>query len=1027
MKEEPRVGGFETPESKRPVADYGSSSTFDLLSRDGRGQPASEVARARDEHARGDDAAARSRLESLLTRLSLSGPAEPAAKARHERIEACAWSLYGRVLLDLGDADQAQLAFRRAVELFDRVLASATDATGVERSDYGRALYRIAEYGRAVEQLQHAIDLDYHTFDTLKYLGLALCDERPADAVRYLEQALSLQNWDDEVNTALSRARGDSGDFVRLARGLWQHGRKEESATAFRAALAAADPGTDGEAEALIGLGLALVELGQPLEAKEYLERATGNETWAFNAHEFLAEALRQLGRTEDALEAIDKALAISEDGYSLGTKGQILKSLGRTEEAIGFLESAVEQAPGAQWIYQDLIPLLQQADRSADAIQHLQNLANYSPSLWVWTNLGELQRLAGDFESARSAIAEALALEPGSPMALGTMGQILRALGNKRDAVEYLKHAADLEPGWEWIYRDLIPLLRDAEVNQAAEAITWLQRLIAENPSVWAYNELGESLRLSERYDDALQALDKALELQPDSAYAMGTRAQVLRAKGDLEGARAGLEAALQMDNSLLWVKDELVRTLTQMDRHEDALVLLDRYLEEKKDWDVAWARKGSILRTLRRYEEAVAPLEEALRIDPVYRFALNELGETLRMLGRRTEALEYFDRALAVEADDSFALASKGAALADLGRLDEALPLLDRALELDSGNDFAVGVKASTLRQLDRSEEAIQILRRLLDSRPDSVSALGELGETLRATNREEEAVEVLDRALAINPDATFCLATRGYALRRIDRYEEALVDLEKCVGLDDNYAWARGALGHTRAEIGEMALAAADLNKAFQLDNGLVWCRGFEGYVKGVIGDAEGARIALADAHEREPEELLWTSTLADTLLALGRRDEATGLYHSIIDAAASRTADVDTTSRTAWAQRCLGDFEASARTYQKALSFAGTRIEYLRFDFALTLLCGGRDGLARREYERALEATALTHRWRARGLLIVALHDLEHAVIVHGEAADDQPGLHRSAYDEMHLMLQQALETYPSPAPREAVLA
>jgi tetratricopeptide (TPR) repeat protein len=279
-----------------------------------------------------------------------------------------------------------------------------------------------------------------------------------------------------------------------------------------------------------------------------------------------------------------------------------------------------------------------------------------------------------------------------------------------------------------------------------------------------------------------------------------------------------------------------------------------------------------------------------------------------------------------------------------------------------------------------LNRSEEAIDALREALTLRPDDVRLLGDLGETLRFMEREEEAVSVLDRALAQQPDSAFCLATRGYALRMLERYADGARDLRRAVEIDPAYAWAHGALGHLLVEITEAPDAARHAARAFELDLSLVWCRGVEGFAKLLLGDLAGARDVTLDAHERDPLELNWTQHLADILLGLGDRAGAEPLYREVVERGSSAT-DPDTLARVAWAHRNLGEHDGAARTYQRAMTLPGRRLEYMRFDFALALVCGGRVALGIAEYGRALQAIFGVDPLRAHGLLVVARRDFE----------------------------------------------
>ncbi|HSA55021.1 MAG TPA: tetratricopeptide repeat protein, partial [Gemmatimonadaceae bacterium] len=239
---------------------------------------------------------------------------------------------------------------------------------------------------------------------------------------------------------------------------------------------------------------------------------------------------------------------------------------------------------------------------------------------------------------------------------------------------------------------------------------------------------------------------------------------------------------------------------------------------------------------------------------------------------------------------------------------------------------------------------------------------------------------------------PDDSYCRAARGYSLRTLDRYEDALDDLRRAVTIEPDYAWAHVALAHVLLDIADLPAAHEHAVRGWELDATQVWARGIEAFVKALLGDLPGARDAMQDAHERDPEELNWTQLLADMHTALGDRSGAQALYREVVERGSDATV-LDTIARVGWSHRWLGEHDKAVRMYQRALSLGRRRPHYLRLDFALALLCGGQSELADHEYQRALRDIGGLSPIRVRGLLHVALYDLDLAIreMLRGEHA------------------------------------
>ncbi|HII41020.1 MAG TPA: tetratricopeptide repeat protein [Thermoplasmata archaeon] len=123
-----------------------------------------------------------------------------------------------------------------------------------------------------------------------------------------------------------------------------------------------------------------------------------------------------------------------------------------------------------------------------------------------------------------------------------------------------------------------------------------------------------GASLILLGRYDEALRAIDTALDMNPR--------------------------------NEVAWLNKG--NALSKMGRLIDALRCFNAALKVNPRYEVAWNNKGNTMARMGHFEEALACYERALAIDPEYRGAWVNKGYVLTKLGRYDEATSCADRAL-------------------------------------------------------------------------------------------------------------------------------------------------------------------------------------------------------------------------------------------------------------------------------------------------------------------------------------------------------------------------------------------
>ena len=127
-----------------------------------------------------------------------------------------------------------------------------------------------------------------------------------------------------------------------------------------------------------------------------------------------------------------------------------------------------------------------------------------------------------------------------------------------------------------------------------------------------------GAALTILGRYDEALRAIDEALDINPR--------------------------------NEVAWVNKG--NALSRMGRPIDALRSFNAAIKVNPAYEVAWNNKGNALARLGHFEEALTCYEHALAIDQGYRGAWVNKGYVLAKLGRYDEAAKCADHVLGLTA---------------------------------------------------------------------------------------------------------------------------------------------------------------------------------------------------------------------------------------------------------------------------------------------------------------------------------------------------------------------------------------
>lgn len=146
---------------------------------------------------------------------------------------------------------------------------------------------------------------------------------------------------------------------------------------------------------------------------------------------------------------------------------------------------------------------------------------------------------LAGRLEQAARAYVMALAQDPAQPVALHYLGVYLHQVGRHEEAVDKLRQASQLKPDNADWHNDFGNVLFALErFDEASQAYAAAAALLPQDHAI--RTSLGAAYLECGRTQDALAALERAVQLAPDFIPAMQQLARLHTAAGDsLQAAR--------------------------------------------------------------------------------------------------------------------------------------------------------------------------------------------------------------------------------------------------------------------------------------------------------------------------------------------------------------------------------------------------------------------------------------------------------------------------------------------------------
>jgi tetratricopeptide (TPR) repeat protein len=231
---------------------------------------------------------------------------------------------------------------------------------------------------------------------------------------------------------------------------------------------------------------------------------------------------------------------------------------------------------------------------------------------------------------------------------------------------------------------------------------------------------EIAVELRALDRLGDARQRLDGVLARAPHFTNALIELGHLCRRQNDPRGALAAFEGAAANHPEHLGLQLEIVRSLRDLDRLDDAEARLSRALGAHPRNLACLIEKAHLSRRRGDHAAALSAFREAAAVDKDHAGLKLEIARTLRALGDGREAEKMLRRMLRANPVDTAALVTLARALADDGRADEAVALLDKAPSALARDSNVARAGVYVARKSGDGDAALRFLERAVTLDP-------------------------------------------------------------------------------------------------------------------------------------------------------------------------------------------------------------------------------------------------------------------------------------------------------------------
>jgi tetratricopeptide (TPR) repeat protein len=370
------------------------------------------------------------------------------------------------------------------------------------------------------------------------------------------------------------------------------------------------------------------------------------------------------------------------------------------------------------------------------------------------------------------------------------------------------------------------------------------LERAIESEPSVSAYDSLGQYFAQHNQVGCAVFIFEKALQVEPtswESQYNLGIA--LLNSGHDVE-AISHLREALQRKPGDAEISMALGSAFDRLHDPENAIGQYRLALKANPQSVPARMALGGELIAERRYNAAITLLQDsrdagALRLlanayrknddpekaartlqlilvlNPEDSQAHIDLGEVLQQQGDYGSAAQQFKKGMNLDPSNEYACISYLNTEVVLQQYASAAPLAAELLRTKPHDFSVVYLNGLIERNLNEDEAAETHLREAIKLNPENYEAHYSLGFVLERRFKTAQAIEQLQVALRLRPQSTEARFQLGKALRSLGKNDEA--QQQFAILQQHKQEEARKALARERADQGEQALKAGEISKA------------------------------------------------------------------------------------------------------------------------------------------------------------------------------------------------------------------
>ena len=424
-----------------------------------------------------------------------------------------------------------------------------------------------------------------------------------------------------------------------------------------------------------------------------------------------------------------------------------------------------------------------------------------------------------GKSELALASLERATTSNPKFAPAFNKKSAILEILNRFDEALVAIETAIAIEP--KNANYHFVKAFIFEELKLLDKAITAYDKAIKISPRATFYGRRGMIYDQQKEAELALADFDRAVQLNPNHAYAHNNRGHFYQKQGKVESALADFNRAIQLNSKFTQAYLNRGVLYDRQRRLELALSDYDKAIDINANYAEAYNSRGTLYYEKGEIDLALADFNQALRLNPNLAGVYNNRGNFYKDRGEVELALSDYNKALQLNPNYANYYYNRGIFFADRGKIELALADFNQALQINPDYAEAYYNRGTLYYNRGEAELALSDYNQALKLNPKSALAYVSRGNVHRGRRETKLALADYNQALAIDPNSAYAYNHRGILYYNQGKAELALADYIQAIQLNPNVTDAYINRGTLYYEKGEIDLALSDYNQALKLN--------------------------------------------------------------------------------------------------------------------------------------------------------------------------------------------------------------